>query len=91
MLWIFGTFYDHLVHFLFIWYIFLVLASCAKKHLATLMRPWKSEAIKKMLPTTMTSATITPTRYQGCQMVYFLTKNCNLGTFWRALQLKMLV
>jgi hypothetical protein len=23
---------------------------------------------------------------QGCQMVYFQTKNCNLGIFWRALQ-----
>jgi hypothetical protein len=28
---------------------------------------------------------------QGCQMVYFLTKNPNLGTFWRALEWKMLV
>jgi hypothetical protein len=33
----FGIFYDHLVHFLFIWYIFPVLVSCAKKNLATLM------------------------------------------------------
>jgi hypothetical protein len=28
---------------------------------------------------------------QGCQMVYFKTKNPNLGTFWRVLQWKMLV
>jgi hypothetical protein len=28
---------------------------------------------------------------QGCQMVYFQTKNPNLGTFWRALEWKMLV
>jgi hypothetical protein len=28
---------------------------------------------------------------QGCQMVYFQTKNPNLGKFWRALELKMLV
>jgi hypothetical protein len=28
---------------------------------------------------------------QGCQMVYFQTKNLNLGTFWRVLQCKMLV
>jgi hypothetical protein len=28
---------------------------------------------------------------QGCQMVYFQTKNTALGTFWKALQLNMLV
>jgi hypothetical protein len=28
---------------------------------------------------------------QGCQMVCFLTKNTNLGKFWRVLQWKMLV
>jgi hypothetical protein len=28
---------------------------------------------------------------QGCQMVYFQTKDPNLGKFWRALQWKMLV
>jgi hypothetical protein len=28
---------------------------------------------------------------QGCQMVYFQTKNPNLGKFWRALIWKMLV
>jgi hypothetical protein len=28
---------------------------------------------------------------QGCQMVYFQTKNPNLGNFWRALQFKMFV
>jgi hypothetical protein len=28
---------------------------------------------------------------QGCQMVYFQTKNPILGNFWRVLQLKMLV
>jgi hypothetical protein len=27
---------------------------------------------------------------QGCQMVYFQTKNPNLGIFWRVLQWKML-
>jgi hypothetical protein len=27
---------------------------------------------------------------QGCQMVYFQTKNINLGQFWRALEWKML-
>jgi hypothetical protein len=26
---------------------------------------------------------------QGCQMVFFQTKNTNLGTFWRVLQWKM--
>jgi hypothetical protein len=29
--------------------------------------------------------------HQGCQMVYFLTKNPNLGDFLRILRLKMLV
>jgi hypothetical protein len=28
---------------------------------------------------------------QGCQMVYFDTKNSNLGKFWRALESKMWV
>jgi hypothetical protein len=27
---------------------------------------------------------------QGCQMVYFQTKNPNLGKFWRALESKRL-
>jgi hypothetical protein len=31
-----GIFHEHLVHSVFIWYIFLVLVSCAKKNLATL-------------------------------------------------------
>jgi hypothetical protein len=30
----FGIFHDHLVHFVFIWYIFPVLVSCTKKNLA---------------------------------------------------------
>jgi hypothetical protein len=30
------NFYDHLVHFVFIWYIFPALVSCTKKNLATL-------------------------------------------------------
>jgi hypothetical protein len=32
-----GIFYDHLVNFVFIWYIFPVLVSCTKKNLATLL------------------------------------------------------
>jgi hypothetical protein len=28
---------------------------------------------------------------RGCQMVYFQTKNPNLGKFWRAFAMKMLV
>jgi hypothetical protein len=28
---------------------------------------------------------------QGCQMVYFQTKNTNLGKIWRALEWKMLL
>jgi hypothetical protein len=35
----FGIFYDHQVHFVFIWYIFpRFLVSCTKKNLATLLR-----------------------------------------------------
>jgi hypothetical protein len=33
----FGKFYDHLVHFVLIWYIFPVLVSRVKKNLATLI------------------------------------------------------
>jgi hypothetical protein len=33
----FGIFYDHLVHFVLIWYIFPVLVSCNKKNLAPLV------------------------------------------------------
>jgi hypothetical protein len=36
-------------------------------------------------------ATNTSGSSQGCQMVYFQTKNTNLGKFWRALQWKILV
>jgi hypothetical protein len=36
ILWIFGIFYNHWVHFGFIWYIFPVLVSCTQKNLATL-------------------------------------------------------
>jgi hypothetical protein len=32
-----------------------------------------------------------PRCYQSCQMVYFLTKNPNLGKFWRTLGWKMLI
>jgi hypothetical protein len=35
--WRFGILYDHLVHFEFIWHIFPVLVSRAKKNLATLV------------------------------------------------------
>jgi hypothetical protein len=31
------------------------------------------------------------TENQGCQMIYFQTKNPNLGKFWRVLQWKMSV
>jgi hypothetical protein len=37
ILWPFGIFYDHLVHFVFIWYIFPVLVSFTKTNLATLI------------------------------------------------------
>jgi hypothetical protein len=33
---LFGIFYDHSVHFVFIWYFFPVLVSCTEKNLATL-------------------------------------------------------
>jgi hypothetical protein len=34
---LFWIFYDHLVHFVLIWYLFPVLVSCTKKNLATLV------------------------------------------------------
>jgi hypothetical protein len=37
ILWLFGISYDHLVHFMVIWYFFSVLVSCNKKNLATLV------------------------------------------------------
>jgi hypothetical protein len=37
ILWTFGIFFDHLVHFVFIWYIFPVWVSCTNKNLATLV------------------------------------------------------
>jgi hypothetical protein len=37
ILWTFGIFNDHFVQFVLIWYIFLVLVSCTKKNLATLV------------------------------------------------------
>jgi hypothetical protein len=36
----FGKFYDHLVHFVLIWYIFPVLVSHTKKNMATLRTRW---------------------------------------------------
>jgi hypothetical protein len=45
----FWIFYDHLVHFVFMWYIFTVLVSSTKKNLATLLGSaragslWKSD------------------------------------------------
>jgi hypothetical protein len=41
-------------------------------------RQWRKKVIKTLL-------------HQGCQMVYFQTKNPNLGKFLRALQYKMLI
>jgi hypothetical protein len=38
ILWAYVILNDHLVHFVFIWYIFPVLVSCTKKNLATLGR-----------------------------------------------------
>jgi hypothetical protein len=34
---------------------------------------------------------LTPTTDQGCQMVYFQTKNPDSGKFWRALDWKLLI
>jgi hypothetical protein len=50
ILWRFGIFYDHLVNFLFIWYIFSGLVSCTKKNLATLIE--MSPKGKKEMSTT---------------------------------------
>jgi hypothetical protein len=43
ILWRFGIFYDHLVHFVLIWYIFPVLVSCTKKNLATMLEATKGD------------------------------------------------
>jgi hypothetical protein len=43
ILWRFGIFCDHLVHFVFIRFIFPVLVSCTKKNLATLVEKQKSK------------------------------------------------
>jgi hypothetical protein len=37
ILWTFWIFHDHLVHFVFVWYIFTVWVSCNKRNLATLV------------------------------------------------------
>jgi hypothetical protein len=65
----FVIFYEHLVQFVVIWYIFPVLVFFIKKNLATLIVTW--------------SIVCTCVK-QGCQMVYFQTKNPNLGLFCRA-------
>jgi hypothetical protein len=41
--------------------------------------------------TCLTGNRCLPSTYQGCQMVCFITKNPNLGKFWRAIEWKMLV
>jgi hypothetical protein len=49
---IIGLFYDHLVHFVFIWNIFPVLVICTKKNLATLEKSTQSRghlALKMLL------------------------------------------
>jgi hypothetical protein len=50
ILWRFGIFYDHLVHFIFIWYIFQVLVTCTKKNLATLLSKADKIGIFCLLP-----------------------------------------
>jgi hypothetical protein len=96
----FGTFFSNLVCCLVIWYIFPVLVCCSKKNLATLVCTYKSsDAMHMYTDVFETSAGYcgilsgsewnmsTKPLYciQGCQVVYFQTKNRNLGKFWRFL------
>jgi hypothetical protein len=53
----FGTYYDHLVHFVFIFYI-LVLVSCTKKNLATLLNI--GDAISGCYLSNIVSAALAP-------------------------------
>jgi hypothetical protein len=79
-------FYGHLVYFTTIWYIlwpfgtlFPLLVCCTKKNLATLLQTVKASASNRLdFP-----RLVNPT--QGCQMVYFQTKNPILGKFGRVL------
>jgi hypothetical protein len=41
----FGISYDHLLHFVFIWYIFPILVYCTKKNLATLEWTWANQSV----------------------------------------------
>jgi hypothetical protein len=43
----FVIFYEHLVLFVFIWYIFLVLVSCTKKNLASLGLPRRTKTVSR--------------------------------------------
>jgi hypothetical protein len=51
---------------------------------------WKKFG-EKILDAQKTKTSIFPSAGQGCQMLHFHNKNPNLGKFWRAVELKMLV
>jgi hypothetical protein len=68
-----------------------VLVSCTKKNLATLVVSLKSSGFETRSYFFSTGINDNVPRKQGCQMVYFRTKNPNFGIFWRVLQWKLLV
>jgi hypothetical protein len=66
--------------------------SCLKiNNLATLLSKLSEKKQKQKTDKMLFAASGFQTLVHGCQMLYFQTKNSNLGSFWRALQFKMLV
>jgi hypothetical protein len=94
----FGLFYGHLVYFTAIWSI-LRPFDIFYGHLAYYVAKFphilvycnkKSGNPDVNHPRSILRVMLCAVK-QGCQMVYFHTKNTKLRTFWRALQWKMLV
>jgi hypothetical protein len=87
----FGIFYDHFLHFLFIWYIFPILVSRAKKNLAALCAIWNVWLIvspsigtaKNMEPILCTIASY----YASAVKIYNAT--CSLEPILRLLNLQI--
>jgi hypothetical protein len=94
-LWRVGVFYDHLTHFAFIWYIFTVLVSCTKKIWQPRLRyaalkAWQPLIHRfgkywQIIHSAVQPKAGWPGANQGCQMLYFQTKNNNLGKFLEGL------
>jgi hypothetical protein len=70
--------YDHLVHFVFIWYIFPVLVSCKKKNLATLDRSSSPNSWRKNYSTDWVSAHRNVFSLQQCHNVFIASRKKSL-------------